>query len=221
MVFYYPPRILANKLPMKCALWIMQAMKLESIRGTMCIGRIMFISAMLHGLIMGHPPVTHGAAGWQMNLSALEQIDAWDMQYASDGRSTPNLVPYRITFGNTKSKHVQYPTTLPTFDELIGIDGADAFGAAQHILTITQSNPNDQVFTLHAELEGQKLLPAFRELIVGWLKQGHDLVTMGELHCSWAATGQLDKIATEKFKYGTIANRSGELMIQASTATNF
>jgi len=171
--------------------------------------------------IMGRPPVTHGAAGWQMNLSALEQIDAWGMQYASDGRSTPNLVPYRITFGNTKSKHVQYPTTLPTFDELIGIDGADAFGAAQHILTITQSNPNDQVFTLHAELEGQKLLPAFRELMVGWLQQGHDLVTMGELHRSWAATGQLDKIATEQFKYGTIANRSGEMMIQASTATNF
>jgi len=171
--------------------------------------------------IMGHPPITHGAAGWQMNLSALEQIDAWGMQYASDGRSTPNLVPYRITFGNTKSKHVQYPTTLPTFDELIGIDGADAFRAAQHILAITQSNPNDQVFTLHAELEGQKLLPAFRELMVGWLQQGHDLVTMGELHRSWAATGQLDKIATEQFKYGTIANRSGELMIQASTATNF
>jgi hypothetical protein len=56
---------------------------------------------------------------------------------------------------------------------------------------------------------------------VGWLQQGHDLVTMGELHRSWAATGQLDKIATEQFKYGTIANRSGELMIQASTATNF
>jgi len=58
-------------------------------------------------------------------------------------------------------------------------------------------------------------------LMVGWLQQGHDLVTMGELHRSWAATGQLDKIATEQFKYGTVANRSGELMIQANTATNF
>jgi peptidoglycan/xylan/chitin deacetylase (PgdA/CDA1 family) len=142
------------------------------------------------------------------------------MQYASDGRSTPNLAPYRIAFGNQKSKHVQYPTTLPTFDELIGIDGIDAFGAAQQILAMTQSNPNDQVFTLHAELEGQKLLPAFRELLMGWLNQGHELVTMGELHRSWVATGQLDKIATEHFAYGAVANRSGELMIQASTAVN-
>ena len=83
------------------------------------------------------------------------------------------------------------------------------------LLQITQSNPNDQVFTLHAELEGQKLLPAFQALLQGWLDQGHELVTMGDLHGSWLATGQLDKIATEPFSYGTIANRSGELMVQA------
>ena len=165
--------------------------------------------------IFQHPPVTHGAAGWQMNQSALEQIDVWGMQYASDGRSQPNLAPYRIQFGSQKSKHVQYPTTLPTFDELIGIDQLDAFGAARRILQITQSNPNDQVFTLHAELEGQKLLPAFQVLLKGWLDQGHELVTMGDLHRSWLATGQLDKIATEPFSYGTVANRSGELMVQA------
>ena len=46
------------------------------------------------------------------------------------------------------------------------------------------------------------------------LDQGHELVTMGDLHGSWLATGQLDKIATEPFSYGTVANRSGELMVQ-------
>lgn len=171
--------------------------------------------------IFKHPPLTHGAAGWQMNEAALMQLDNWGMQYASDGRSAPNLAPYRIQFNSVRSKHVQYPTTLPTFDELIGVDGRDAFGAAQAILGLTQSNPNDQVFTLHAELEGQKLLPAFKTLLQGWMAQGHELVTMGELHRSWLATGQLDKIATEPFQYGSIANRSGELMIQMRHATNF
>ena len=161
-----------------------------------------------------HSPVTYGAAGWQMNEAALEQLDAWGIQYSSDGRALPNLVPYRIAFGHGKSKHVQYPTTLPTFDELIGVDGMDALGAVRHILSLTQSNPNDQVFTLHAELEGQKLLPAFECLLAGWLDQGHDLVTMGELHRSWAATKQLDKIAVLPLTWGEIPNRSGELMIQ-------
>ena len=171
--------------------------------------------------IFKHPPLTHGAAGWQMNEAALKQLDDWGMQYASDGRSAPNLAPYRIQFNSVRSKHVQYPTTLPTFDELIGVDGRDALGAAKVILELTQSNPNDQVFTLHAELEGQKLLPAFKALLQGWLAQGHELVTMGQLHRSWLATGQLDKIATEPLQYGSIANRSGELMIQMRHATNF
>jgi peptidoglycan/xylan/chitin deacetylase (PgdA/CDA1 family) len=109
---------------------------------------------------------------------------------------------------------VQYPTTLPTFDELIGIDGADEFGAVKKLLEITQSNPNDQVFTLHAELEGQKLLPAFEQLLAGWLNQGHELVTMGGLHKSWDATKQLDKIAVLPLTWGEIPNRSGELIIQ-------
>ena len=164
--------------------------------------------------IFGHAPVTYGAAGWQMNEAAFEQLDQWGIQYSSDGRAEPNLMPYRLALSSGNAKHVQYPTTLPTFDELIGIDGADEFGAVDKILEITKSNPNDQVFTLHAELEGQKLLPAFEKLLMGWLNQGHDLVTMGELHKSWKATNQLDKIAVLPLTWGEIPNRSGELIIQ-------
>ena len=164
--------------------------------------------------IFGHTPVTYGAAGWQMNEAAFEQLDQWGITYSSDGRAEPNLIPYRLGLTSGKAKHVQYPTTLPTFDELIGIDDADEFGAVKKLLEITQSNPNDQVFTLHAELEGQKLLPAFEQLLAGWLNQGHDLVTMGELHQSWKATNQLDKIAVLPLTWGEIPNRSGELIIQ-------
>jgi len=164
--------------------------------------------------IFGHPPVTYGAAGWQMNETAFEQLDQWGIRYSSDGRSEPNLMPYRLALPSGKAKHVQYPTTLPTFDELIGVDGASELDAAKQILAITQSNPNDQVFTLHAELEGQKLLPVFESLIRGWLEQGHDLVTMGELHQSWEATKQLDKIAVLPLTWAEIPNRSGELIVQ-------
>jgi peptidoglycan/xylan/chitin deacetylase (PgdA/CDA1 family) len=164
--------------------------------------------------IFGHQPSTYGAAGWQMNETALEQLDQWGIKYSSDGRAEPNLLPYRLILLSGKAKHVQYPSTLPTLDELIGVDDADEFGAVDKLLAITQSNPNDQVFTLHAELEGQKLLPAFEKLIMGWLNQGHELVTMGELHQSWEATKQLDKIAELPLTWGQIPNRSGDLIIQ-------
>jgi peptidoglycan/xylan/chitin deacetylase (PgdA/CDA1 family) len=166
--------------------------------------------------IFGHAPSTYGAAGWQMNEVAFAQLDQWGIAYSSDGRATSNLMPYRLALPAGNAKHVQYPTTLPTFDEMIGIDNADAFAAAKQILEITQSNPNDQVFTLHAELEGQKLLPAFEQLLIGWLNQGHELVTMGELHQSWKNTKQLDKIAVLPMTWGVVPHRSGELIVQSN-----
>ena len=166
--------------------------------------------------IFGHPPSTYGAAGWQMNKFAFDQLDDWGLAYSSDGRAPPNLSPYRLSLSRGICKHVQYPTTLPTFDELIGINDANEFAAANQLLALTQSNPNDQVFTLHAELEGQKLLPAFEKLLHGWLEQGHELVTMGGLHQSWSATSQLDKIASLPLTWGEIPNRSGELIIQSA-----
>ena len=167
-----------------------------------------------------HPPSTAGASGWQMNEVALQQLDPWGLKYASDGRAPLNLVPYRIAFPPAKvgekprrSKCITFPPALPDLDSVIGVNGMDAFAAVRPLLSLTQSNPNDQVFTLHAELEGQKLLPVFVELIDGWLMQGHQLVTLGELHQSWVATQQLDKIATCPLNWGTVPNRSGELMV--------
>ena len=163
--------------------------------------------------IFGASPTTHGAAGWQMNQFALEQLDRWQMPYASDGRAALNLVPYRYQLQQGPSKHIQYPTTLPTFDELLGVNGMDGDAAVNHILSLTANNPNDQVFTLHAELEGQKLLPYFSKLLIGWLHQDHQCVDMRSLHQSWVATGQARHLITLPLEFGSIPNRSGELVI--------
>ena len=164
--------------------------------------------------IFAVPPQTHGAAGWQMNAFAVEQLDIWQMPYASDGRAPLNLVPYRIQLDHLSKvcTHIQYPTTLPTFDELIGVDGMNGEDVVKYLLALTANNPNDQVFTLHAELEGQKFLPLFGQLLQGWDAQGHDLVSMQRLHTTWQKTGQLRHLIELPFTYREIPNRSGELM---------
>jgi peptidoglycan/xylan/chitin deacetylase (PgdA/CDA1 family) len=156
--------------------------------------------------IFGAPPVTHGAAGWQMNDAAFEQIDAWGMHYASDGRGHS---PYLPVVGGTLS-HVQMPTTLPTLDEVLGIDGIDTHNVAAHLLKFTETNPHDQVFTLHAELEGQKLAPVFEQLLAGWRAQGHTFATMGDYH----ATLDRDSLPSYPVAWGEIPGRSGELIVQ-------
>ncbi len=157
--------------------------------------------------IFGAAPVTHGAAGWQMNDFAFEQIDAWQMAYASDGRGRG---PYRPVLNGRPLNHVQLPTTLPTLDELLGVDGTDASNIAARLLQKTARESEDQVFTLHAELEGQRLAPVFEALLAGWQAQGHTLVTMGDYYASL----DLDQLPSYPVTWGEIAGRSGDLIIQ-------
>lgn len=157
--------------------------------------------------IFGAPPVTHGAAGWQMNDAAFAQIDSWGMRFASDGRGH---APYRPVVDGRTLCHVQMPTTLPTLDEVLGANGVHAGNVAAWLLKRTENNPRDQVYTLHAELEGQKLAPVFEQLLAGWRAQGHTLATMGDYH----ATLDTASLPSYPVEWGEIPGRSGQLIVQ-------
>jgi peptidoglycan/xylan/chitin deacetylase (PgdA/CDA1 family) len=158
--------------------------------------------------IFGAPPPTHGAAGWQMNAAAFEQLDAWGLAYASDGRGT---APYRLNVNGRALRHVQMPTTLPTLDELIGQHGVDEDNVARSLLAMT-GHDTDQVYTLHAELEGGLLAPAFEALLDGWRAQGHELVTMAGLYRHITP----DTLPVRPLTWGTLPGRSGELIVEAA-----
>ena len=162
--------------------------------------------------IFGRPPDTHGAAGWQMNDDALRQLDTWGLRYASDGRvadDESDRDAFRPFVGGRALDCIQIPTTLPTLDELIGLDGRDADGAADLLLERTGLAALDEVFTLHAELEGMKLLGAFERLVTGWRRQGYALGTLAD------AYARIDPVAVpvRSWRWGTVAGRSGELFV--------
>jgi undecaprenyl phosphate-alpha-L-ara4FN deformylase len=157
------------------------------------------------GDIFGRPPSTHGAAGWQTNAAALQQLDAWGLAWASDGRGSG---PYRPTVDGCALAHVQLPTTLPTFDELIGVEGTTEVNVGKALLDRTETD-RDQVFTLHAELEGGLLAPAFESLLAGWQSQGHSLTSLACLHA--AIVG--DSLPTRPLRWATVPGRSGELVV--------
>jgi peptidoglycan/xylan/chitin deacetylase (PgdA/CDA1 family) len=160
--------------------------------------------------IFGMAPRTHGAAGWQMNSWALRQLDDWGFAYASDGRvGSAQDGPYRVTLEGQVLRCIQIPTTLPTFDELIGIDGMDGNGAAARILAQTETALRDHVFTLHAELEGAKLAAAFQALLTGWQRQGYEFATLEERFQGL----ETDHLPVRRFGFGPVAGRSGDLMI--------
>lgn len=163
--------------------------------------------------IFGFAPQTHGAAGWQMNKFAIQQLDQWGMLYASDGRGS---APYFMSIEGQPCKHIQLPTTLPTLDEILGVDGLTVDNVHEHLLSLTDPNRHgnrDHVFTLHAELEGQKLAPIFARLLEGWHQQGHILGTMGDYHETLAQ----QMLPIHPFAWGEIPGRSGELIVDLPT----
>ena len=69
-----------------------------------------------------------------------------------------------------------------------------------------------QVFTLHAELEGQKLFPQFEFLLRRWRESGLELGSMHDYHRRLAGA----PIARHELKWGEVAGRSGTLAMQGA-----
>lgn len=164
--------------------------------------------------VFGQPARTCGAAGWQMSVDALREQGRLGYQYASDARCADTRVPstlgpfWPLVRGEAMPVP-QVPTTLPTLDELIGIDGCTTDNVHLRLLQATVA-PRDHVFTLHAELEGMALLPVMERLITGWRDQGYTLCSTEKYF------GSLDA-ATLPFcevRWGSIAGRSGDLLLQ-------
>lgn len=161
--------------------------------------------------VFGFQPESHAAAGWQMNTYALELERDHGLKYASDTRGGGPFFPALGAGG--RSTCPQLPTTLPTFDELLGRDGVDDSTIAGELfkLSTASSAPPLQVFTLHAELEGLRLLDAFEALLVKWRDAGAKLTRMAGIH-GLAMQGSLPtRIVTE----GEIPGRSGLLAVQS------
>ena len=119
--------------------------------------------------IFGEPARTHGAAGWQMNIHAYRLTQRLGFRYCSDTRGTRPFIP--VCQAETIACP-QLPTTLPTLDELIGTGGLTADNVSRHLLGLTeQSAPTGHVYTLHAELEGNRLSGVFEHLLQGWKAQ--------------------------------------------------
>lgn len=158
--------------------------------------------------IFGTDPKVHGAAGWQMNRHAYRLTQALGFDYCSDTRGTQPFVPI---YNAEIVACPQLPTTLPTLDELIGTDGITADNVADHLLELSRDAlEGGHVYTLHAELEGLKLLPVFERLLQGWTQMNYKLVSLGDYF------GELPNksLPRHDVSVGEIPGRTGALSLQ-------
>jgi len=163
--------------------------------------------------IFGEPPQSHAAAGWQVNPHVLRLESYYGFRYASDTRGLRPFVP---SMQDVRGTCAQFPTTLPTLDELLGVDGQTADDAVRALLHMTRARASrSHVFTLHAELEGQRFATQFERLLNGWRSQGIELVAMRDLFERQAAS----PLPRHVIELHNIAGRSGTLAVQGRAAT--
>lgn len=155
-------------------------------------------------------PHTHGAAGWQMNQHAYRLEQKAGFRYASDTRGSG---PFRPVLDDETLDCVQLPTTLPTLDELIGLDGLTADNVHERVLADSRKGTeHGHVYTLHAELEGMKLMPVLERLLTAWKSDDFEIDALDKLY----AALNTSVLPRHHLTTGSIAGRSGTLAIQGA-----
>lgn len=140
--------------------------------------RVEFIAARAEFLrIFGFEARTAGAAGWQSNAHSREIYDEAGLLYASDTRGESAFFP-RVD-GKVFTT-LEIPSTLPTFDELLGRpEYPDAMMVDHYLSLLREDRPN--VFTLHAEIEGMGRRTLFRQLLDACRRRGVEFIRMDGL----------------------------------------
>jgi len=132
--------------------------------------------------VIGHRVDCMAAPSWKVTRNALEDREQRKLRYCSDCRGESIFYPmtqelcYHL---DSRGKSVLYPTicdktynvpqiptTLPTFDELLGRNNITASNYNKYLLDLFQEKQLN-VLTIHAEAEGV----AYHELFQRFLKQ--------------------------------------------------
>ncbi len=159
--------------------------------------------------IFGTEANTAGAAGWQSNARSREVYEGAGLLYASDTRGASPFFP-RVD--GRVFQTLEIPSTLPTFDELMGRPEFPDSAIVPHYLSLLRED-RVNVFTLHAEIEGMGRRAIFQQLLAACKKKGVEFVRLDafarELLADRAAIPVCDQVMAE------IDGRSGVVATQA------
>jgi peptidoglycan/xylan/chitin deacetylase (PgdA/CDA1 family) len=170
-----------------------------------------FVAARAEFLrIFGTEAKTAGAPGWQSTAHSREVYDEAELLYGSDTRGG---APFFPRMGGKVFKTVEIPSTLPTFDELMGRPEYPDEKIVAHYLSLLREDVVN-VFTLHAEIEGMGRRQLFRDLLAACRARDVEFVRLDgyarELLANRAAIPVRDQVMAE------IDGRSGFVAAQAA-----
>jgi undecaprenyl phosphate-alpha-L-ara4FN deformylase len=108
--------------------------------------------------IFGESPTAAGNPGWQLSKEWLDYVDTLNFSYRSDCRGKDFGYP---EIDGKVYKTLQIPTTLPTYDEIIGCNGVTESNYNDYIISLIEPGKLN-VLTIHSEVEGIVCFDQFR-----------------------------------------------------------
>ncbi len=156
--------------------------------------------------IMGDKPLSFAAPGWMINAHALKFFEEHDLAYSSDTRGT---APFCPRMAGKTFRVMQLPLTLPTLDEMIGLEGNDPHVLAGYFDDLLI--PGLNVMAVHTELEGKRWTPFLASFIERARIRGYRFERLIDIASHLRAEDHLPVCTCE---YGTIRGRAGEVTLQ-------
>ena len=125
--------------------------------------------------ITGNIPIASAAPGWRSCDNALIAKSDFPFMYNSDCRGEDIFYP--IINGKTMSQP-QIPTTLPTYDEVIGRNGISGRNYNEYMISLIEPGRLN-ILTIHAEVEGIARLTMFDTFLKMAVSKGISFVPLG------------------------------------------
>jgi peptidoglycan/xylan/chitin deacetylase (PgdA/CDA1 family) len=127
--------------------------------------------------VFGEPARGAVSPAWRSNDTTLEIQESYGLDYAGDCRGTEAFYP--VVKGKTLGT-LQIPTTLPTLDELLGLDGMGVPEVNERLFGLIREDALN-VYALHTEVEGGALADAFDAFLDGLKARNVNAMT----HAQW------------------------------------
>lgn len=154
--------------------------------------------------IIGRAPDCFAAPSWKVTPKALCALEQFPFRFESNCRGTAPFYPVidRHCYG-----HPQIPTTLPTYDELVGRQCTpETYN--DHLLSLIQPG-RFNVLTIHAEAEGILCLNLFDDFLAQAGHKGIGFAPLGDVYAD------APEIETSCMTQVTAAGREGWISCQA------
>jgi undecaprenyl phosphate-alpha-L-ara4FN deformylase len=153
--------------------------------------------------ILGKVPEGFAAPAWRATPEALEMLEQFSFRFQSDCRG---FSLFRPVIEGRRYRHIQVPTTLPTYDETIGRTcTSETYN--KYLLDLIRPDRLN-VLTIHAEVEGVGCLALFQDFLETAGQRDIVFEPLGDI-----LRGDL-KIAESGIYQGKVPGRDGWLACQ-------